>query len=166
MGYFKRPLRRSEAQADRLAFLEPARELPPHAWRRCGPAVRPAADSFLRFVVEQPGDGAVGLFRCCELLESAEDLPASARSQARAAFRWFTKHLPVPRRLPRNAVCWFRAGAAESLGRIRVLIEVYRMVGRPVWMQATRTPGRVVYQDEYQVAAVAYRDRRRTSSLA
>jgi hypothetical protein len=30
-------------------------------------------------------------------------------------------------------------------------------------MQATRNPGRVVYRDEYQVAAVAYPDRRVTS---
>ena len=38
------------------------------------------------------------------------------------------------------------------------------MLGYPVWMQATRNPGRVVYQDDYQVAAVPYADRRTTAS--
>ena len=70
-------------------------------------------------------------------------------------YRWFNEHMSFPGPLPRNAVCWFRADAAECVGRLRVLIEAYRMAGHAILMQATQVPGRVVYQDEIQVAADA-----------
>ena len=163
MGYFKQPIRRAAARRSKLAFLEPARQIRVAEWQQCDPSVPPAAESFLRFVVGHPSIGRVGLFRSSKRIESDKELPAAARSELRAAFRWFDANLPVPRRLPRSAVCWFRADAGESLERLRVLVEIYRMLGYPVWMQATRNPGRVVYQDDYQVAAVPYDDRRTTS---
>jgi hypothetical protein len=164
MGYFKRKLHRQTARLERLAFFEPAREICAKDWRHCDLTSEPAA-AFLRFVVDHPADGRIGLFKSSDLVEEAEDLPASARSVLRELFRWFNANLPVPRRLPRNAVCWFRSDATSSLERLRKLIEVYRLMGVQVWMRATQTPGRVVYRDAYQVAAVPYRDRRVTSSV-
>ena len=163
MGYFKRPIRRSAARRSRLVFARSAPVIRIADWQRCDPTVPPAADSFLRFVVEQPSIGRVGLFRS-DGIENARELPAAARSELRGVLRWFEANLPVPRRLPRSAVCWFRADADESLARLRVLVEIYRLMGYPVWMQATQNPGRVVYRDEYQVAAVPYADRKTTSS--
>ncbi|MEO6435901.1 MAG: hypothetical protein ABIP55_09085 [Tepidisphaeraceae bacterium] len=165
MGYFKRPVRRSAARAQRLELLDGARNIEIGAWQPCERLPAPARDTFLRFVVERPrGGGNVGLFRISECIEDSPELPASARSQMRAAFRWFNTNLSAPRRLPKAAICWFRADAQDSLERIRTLIEIYRLLGYPVSMQATRSPGRVVYRDEYQVAAVPHRDRRVTSS--
>ena len=164
MGYFKRPVRRRAARRSKLAFLEPARNISLADWQQCDPSVPPAADSFLRFVVELPRIGKVGPFRSIEAIENADDPPAATRSELRAIFRWFNANLPAPRRLPKNAICWFRADATESLQRLRALIEIYRLAGHPVWMQATPNPGRVVYRDEFQVAAVPYPDHRTTSS--
>ena len=59
-------------------------------------------------------------------------------------------------------MCWFRADSVECIQRLRVLIEAYRMAGYAILMQATQTPGRVVYQDDVQVAAIPYPDRHRT----
>src|SRR5687768_12920276 len=166
MGYFKRPIRRRTARRAWLTFLEPSRELPGEGWQRCDRWVRPPAAGFLRFVMDNPGGRKVGLFRSGQILrETREDLPAAALGEMRAAFRWFNTNLPVPRRLPKNAVCWFRADARESLERLRTLVEIFRLAGRPVWMQATRTPGRVVNRDEFQVAAVPYADRRTTATV-
>jgi hypothetical protein len=166
MGYFKRPIRRGPARLKRLAFLNPTRGVRAADWRQCDPAIPPQAGSFLRFVVERPRVGKVGLFRWSRSVDGAADVPAAAQSVLRATFRWFNANLPVPRRLPRNAICWFRADANESLARLRTLVEIYRLVGYPVWVQATRNPGRVVYRDEYQVAAVPYPDRRTTAPTA
>ena len=163
MGYFKRSIRRAAARRSRLAFVTAACQIRLADWQQCDPSAPPAADSFLRFVVERPSIGRVGLLRS-SCIDNANDLPAATRSELRAVLRWFDANLPVPRRLPRSAVCWFRADADESLQRLRVLVEIYRLMGYPVWMQATRNPGRVVYRDEYQVAAVPYADRRTTSS--
>jgi hypothetical protein len=165
MGYFKRPIRRGAARREWLALIGPSRDVPGAGWRRWTPSVPPAADQFLRFVVEDAGAARLGLFRSSDLLDGAEELPAAARSQMRATFRWFNANLAAPRRLPRNAVCWFRADATEALARLRTLIEIYRLAGRTVWMRATLNPGRVVYRDEHQVAAVPYGDRRTTVSV-
>jgi hypothetical protein len=116
-------------------------------------------------VVEDARTGKVGLFRSGRILDEAEDLSTAARSEVRATFRWFNANLAVPRRLPKNAICWFRGDARESLDRLRTLIEIYRLAGHPVWMQATLNPGRVVYRDEHQVAAVPYPDRRTTANV-
>lgn len=148
----------------RLEFLQLARDIGAGAWHHCDPTTKPAPDSFLRFVIERPRVGKIGLFQSSRSIEEAETIPAAVRSELRKTFRWFNTNLPVPRRLPKDAICWFRADADEFLKRLWTLVEVYRLVGRPVLMQATRNPGRVVYSDEHQVAAIPYRDRRTTST--
>ena len=162
MGYFKCPIRRGRGRREKRALLEPARDIGGR-WRRCERLKAPPRDVFLRFLVDLPEVGKVGLFRCSESLEESADLPAAARSQLRAVFRWFNDNLPAPRRLPRTAVCWFRADARRPLEKLQTLVELYRFMGHPVWMQATRHPGRIIYRDVFQVAAIAYPDRRVTS---
>ena len=164
MGYFNRPIRRSVAREAWCELIEGTRGVSSGDWQRCGPSITPPADSFLRFVVERPRTGTVGLFRSCDLIGPSAELPAAVRSQVRTAFRWFNSNVPVPQRLPRNAACWFKADAGASLNRLRTLIEAYRMAGHTVYMQATLSPGRVVYRDRYQVAAIPYRDHRMTSN--
>jgi hypothetical protein len=160
MGYFKQPLRRGDARLAKRSANDLAHNVDFGPWRRCGPSFRVSTDQFLRFVVERSRDRTVGVFRSSCLLDAGCDFPPAARSAARELFRWFRRNLPVPRRLPMTAVCWFRADASEQLGRVRELVEVYRCIGATVLMQATATPGRIVYRDEHQVAAVPYRDRR------
>src|SRR5687768_4037246 len=158
MGYFRRPIRRGPARRAWLALLEPARDIDAARWQPCDLDLSARREGYVRFVVQQRRGRFVGLFRSSGLLDSATDLPDSVRSQVRLTYRWFNEHMSFPGPLPRNAVCWFRAGAAECVGRLRVLIEAYRMAGYPILMQATQAPGRVVYQDGIQVAAVPYPD--------
>ena len=164
MGYFKRPVRRGAARRARLAHVEPARDIDPTQWRPCESDFSTRRQSYLRFVVQQRRGTWIGLFQSSDLLDSTTDLPASVRSQVRVTFKWFSQHLSFPGRLPPNAVCWFRADAVECIQRLRVLIEAYRMAGHAILMQATQVPGRVVYQDDIQVAAVPYSDRHRTAT--
>lgn len=164
MGYFKRPVRRCVARAVRNAFLEPTREMPPGKWHRCEKAMRPAAETFLRFVIKLPDAGWIGLFQSSDILEGVEDLSSDARADLARVYRWFDANLAVPRRLPKRAVCWFRADAEECLEHIRELIEIFRLAGYQVWMRTTKAPGRVVYRDQHQVAAVPYSDRRTSAS--
>jgi hypothetical protein len=106
----------------------------------------------------------VGLFRADAYPGRAGLLPDAARSRLRSVLRWFNRNMSVPPRLPRNAVCWLRADAAGCVDRLRELVELYRLTGHPVLMQSTFVPGRVVYRDEHQVAAVPYACRRVTTS--
>jgi hypothetical protein len=165
MGYFKRPIRRGPARQARLAYLEPARKVCVADWKPCDLSGRSGSVRFLRFAIDHPGRGRIGLFRSTEVLEEDCDFTPVVHSQLRSILKWFNKNLPAPRRLPENAVCWFRSDAADSLRKIRDLVELYRQADRFVWMHATRNPGRVVYRDAYQVAAVPYRDRRMTAQV-
>ena len=88
MGYFKRPIHRSTARRARRALVEPAREIPTRDWQRCEDDIVPAAETFLRFVVERPARGNVGLFQSSASIDDAADaLPAAVRSQFRIALK-------------------------------------------------------------------------------
>src|SRR4051794_24634079 len=98
MGYFRRPIRRRRARGEAVAFLERGR-LATLPTTRLAPA-----PSMLRFVIETPDGSTAGLFRTSELIEDDDEaLPAEARAALEAAYAWFGRHLPVPRRIPREA---------------------------------------------------------------
>jgi hypothetical protein len=79
---------------------------------------------------------------------------------------WFDRQLPIPNRFSRSirrgsspkAICWFKDGAARYIRRVRELAALLERHG--VWIEMLRTqrPGYLVYEDEYQVAAVPFRD--------
>ena len=81
---------------------------------------------------------------------------------------WFNRHLPVPRRFSRsrrphahrNAVCWFKVQAEECLDRMRELAALLQRKGVATEVLETQRPGYIVYEDDYQVAAVPFRDTR------
>jgi hypothetical protein len=163
MGYFRKPIRRGTARKKKRAFVDVARSVNPDGWTSDFNLTHAARDTFLRFLVDHPDKNAVGPFQSSNLLVDDPTLPASTHSRCRAIFRWFNLNIRHPGRLPRRAVCWFRADADECLKRIRELIEIYRVANHTVWMQSTTRPGRIVYQDEHQIAAVPFTDRRVTA---
>ena len=156
MGYLKRRIRRSSARRAKLALLDVGRDISPSEWTECSADLISDKTGFLRFVIQTGPGSFVGLFRSSELLEGDESLPPSVRSQTRADFKWFDRHLAAPSRLPQSAVCWFRGDATPVIARIRTLIEAYRMCGHQVLMQGSTDPGRVVYRDAHQVAAIPH----------
>jgi hypothetical protein len=160
MGFFKRPICRGRARAQKRTFVDAARGVDPALWTSAGGVLGASADSYLRFAVRPTSGEMIGLFQSCALIEQDPEVPRAALSQAREAFQWFNRHLAVPRRLPTSAVCWFRADAADCVDRVRTLVEVYRLAGHTVWMLGCRSPGRVVYRDAFQVAAIPHRGRR------
>jgi hypothetical protein len=154
MGYFKPPLRRSAARRTKREMLDRCGPIVPSEWSSCPSAEALKSESFVRFALNVGAGPGVGLFRSMHLLESDDSIPSSVQSQVRSTLRWFNLHVPVPKKLPRSAVCWFRGDSVDTIDRLWVLIEAYRMSGHAVLMQGARDPGRVVYHDDYQVAAI------------
>jgi hypothetical protein len=163
MGYFKRPIRRSKGRTESRSFRDAARELDPGRWTTNFAIERSAKDRFLRFVVQVPGGRYVGLFRASELIEGDDVLPAVA-SRARACFNWFNRNMGFPHGVQKTAICWFRSDATDFIDHLRELIEIYRLAGYPVWMHATTRPGKILFEDKYQVMAIPRRETRWTSS--
>jgi hypothetical protein len=126
---------------------------------------------FVRFVVpfqDQDSHCLTGVFQAVYGLRDGGLLVDDERERFEVIRQWFNRHLPVPRRFARsrrpharrNAVCWFKAHAADYLGRVRELAGLLERHGVPTEMLRTERPGYVVYEDEYQVAAVPFRGTR------
>jgi hypothetical protein len=122
--------------------------------------------SYVRFVVPVRNDGtarATGVFQVRTLCRRT-DLPPSVDRRVRRAFAWFGDNLPVPPvvKEQRGALCWFRRepgrpwspDAHEALRRAFQLASYLRSLGMSVETVQTDAPGRVLYEDRWQVVAV------------
>jgi hypothetical protein len=126
---------------------------------------------FIRFVVPVRDDCShclTGVFQAADGLRYRGLLGEDERQRFEQTRRWFNRNLPVPTRFSRSrrphacpkAVCWFKGDAAVFLGRVRELAALLERHGISTEVLRTQRPGYVVYEDEYQVAAVPFRDTR------
>jgi hypothetical protein len=71
---------------------------------------------------------------------------------------WFDQHLPEPeyykRGNPEKAVSWFKENALPLVDRLNPVVDMLARHGIECHMVRTDTPGRIIYEDEYQVGAV------------
>jgi hypothetical protein len=119
---------------------------------------------FVRFVVGADRENAAwlnGVIGEAQRLDAAGELFRHESKQLSETFDWLNENLPCPpfqEKLrsgdwTREAVCWFKPGAGEPLGRIWDIVAVLREHGTPVRMVTARNPGRIVYEDRFQVVA-------------
>ena len=124
---------------------------------------------FVRFVVDRihPDSGRrTGIFQAAYQLRHSGSMTGYEHDRLAAALSWFNKNLDKPARLSwssrpnrkAQAICWFKAGAAEHLARIREIQHILAQNGIVVEMITTRRPGYVVYEDDYQLAAYPFND--------
>lgn len=115
---------------------------------------------YVRFtVIERDADSheSMGLFAAPhDLLEDVE-LPHYAREHIRGLLDWFSDHLRVLPGLKKGrnpqAICWFRATAAEHIGKMWEFVWVLRGLDFRIRRIKSDDPGRIIYADEFQVAA-------------
>lgn len=74
-------------------------------------------------------------------------------------YEWFNEQLHVPQLGPHDwrAVFWFWSSSGQFIERMWSLAWGLKSLDVPVEMVKCRQPGRIVYADEYQVAAVPHR---------
>ncbi len=124
--------------------------------------------SFYRFVAskrQRPYGASNGPFLLAlELTEDSEQ-PVYYRRPLREHLDWFNAHLPTPdifnRRLYRVydgiGVCWFKAGAARHISRMREMCFVLVEIGYPIDFCWAVEPGRTIYEDEFQIVALDHK---------
>jgi len=69
---------------------------------------------------------------------------------------WFAENLPWPPPCKRQeaVVCWFKTeNSDEMLKMIRPALWLLEKYDRPYYLVFTNTPGEIVYEDHYQIAA-------------
>ena len=69
-------------------------------------------------------------------------------------------YLPTPDRskLHRRAIFWFKADASALVSRVWKLAQELKKQGLAPAITKTRRPGYFLYEDDFQVAAIPFRD--------
>jgi hypothetical protein len=104
----------------------------------------------------------LGIFWAAAAVEERAELPDWTRQWLNNRNYWFGAHLPIPRRdgIDRRAIFWFRP-QAKIVSEVWHLVAILREEGIPVALRLTSLPGRIVYKDDFQIAAIPYGHGRR-----
>ena len=119
---------------------------------------------FVRFVVGSDAENAAwltGVITEARLLRDRGELHAYESELLEAIFDWFNEHLPCPpfqKKLRSgewtpDAVAWFRAEAKGPVGRMWDIVAILREHGVTARLVTTGRPGKIVYEDEFQIVA-------------
>lgn len=99
-----------------------------------------------------------GVLRSAGALFATLDLLREEQDELDEICNWFNRHLKVPRIRVPQAIFWFKPDARACLDRAWQLAWCLRRHQVHVDLIRTRRPGRVVYEDHQQVAAIPWTD--------
>jgi hypothetical protein len=106
--------------------------------------------------------GLQGVFHEIDELYYQGLLDKHEEERLRKLRAWLNKNLPVPpfskSDWPDCAVCWFKDSATEMIAQVWELVVLLREHGQPVRMLRSRNPGKVLFEDDYQVVVVEWRE--------
>jgi hypothetical protein len=119
---------------------------------------------FVRFVVGTVVENPYwlnGVFERAHRLRDGESLGVAQTEQLAEMLDWFKHNLPVPpfdevlaaRRWSDWVVCWFRGIRNEPLRRMWPMVKLLEEAGTPVRFIKTARPGRILYEDSFQIVA-------------
>jgi len=159
MGYFRRPIDRARCRAETASLAE--QPLPEIPWEKI-PRRPPSKSGLVRFSTlvksRESGRRAGFLTYSYDLTRSPELHPSTAEGLV-AAREWFCEHLPGPNVFEDRAIWFFKTEAKTCMAKAWELIHWMEEAGVLVEMQAvTGRPGRICYEDEFQVAIVPHAD--------
>ena len=99
---------------------------------------------------------AKGVFSMCWQLIQNDEMIEEDADLYREIDDWFAEHLPWPPQCKSQepVVCWFKTeNSDEMLKMIRPALWLLERYNHPYYLVYTNTPGEIVYEDQYQVAA-------------
>ncbi len=104
----------------------------------------------------------LGVFHACWRLTCMQRIESYALPELDEALAWFNKNLRVPALDGEHhrALFWFRSDAREYIQRIWDIVAVLREADALVEVRRTDEPGKIVYADKHQVAAIRRRRHR------
>ena len=89
------------------------------------------------------------------LLRDRGYLAVHEAERLESIYGWFNRNLPCPpfssSGWTRDAVSWFKDSAKESITRMRELSVLLESHGRLVRTLRSKNPGKVLYEDDFQV---------------
>jgi len=126
-------------------------------------------EKYLRFVVPETDEGsgrAMGVFTAGGILYEEDKLYDHEIKLRKQILIWFGNNLEVPDVQASesnyyskpNAISWFKSGAEIHINKMREYTEVLNSHDIQVKQLITERPGKIVYEDEFQVAAIPFKD--------
>jgi len=119
--------------------------------------------NYIRFVVhvkDQDSHQRLGFFGAAYDLLRSGDISIYYEVGIEHFLDWFRHnlHAPPEKLLDDNptALCWFKDDAHEHISKSRKLIQILQEHGIEVEMLVTRKPGYIIYEDDFQVAAIPF----------
>jgi hypothetical protein len=99
----------------------------------------------------------LGLFWAVRWIEMRADVSGWTQELLRESLDWFNQHLPAPRsaEMDHRAIFWFHRQSA-AVREMWQLVSIFREEGIPTVLRRTGIPGRIVYRDDFQIAAIPY----------
>jgi hypothetical protein len=100
--------------------------------------------------------GPVGIFKSAYLLLKQEKVYEATSRLLKDELAWFEQHLVVPKlsSTHRRAKFWFRSEAEEMIERAWAMTLLLKDHGLPVTQHTADDPGEIIYEDQYQIAAI------------
>jgi len=128
---------------------------------------------FVRFVtaeVHKDSQSQLGVFQAAFRLRDKDELYDYEEVLLPEVLDWFNKHLEKPDKFTSSkppyyrkkskAISWFKGSAKDHLAMMRQIVSILENHDVPTRMIKTARPGYIVYEDEYQVAAEPFADRK------
>jgi hypothetical protein len=120
---------------------------------------------FLRFVVGLDGEhhrSLTGIITEPRLLRDRGGLDQGQECWLEEAYKWFNANLPIPPfssgDWPSDAVAWFRDDAGEPIRKMWEVASLLKEHGVPVRLLRSANPGKVLYQDSYQIVVEEWKE--------
>ena len=121
---------------------------------------------YLRFQGRVPNVGTpnqLGIFQLAFELRDSGGLPNYAYCELVDNLEWLKRNLVSPRVLDEpwtlRAVCWFKSDAHEPISRIWSIKAVLDDWGHTIDLVKSESPGQIIFEDDWQVAALPWRGR-------
>ena len=101
---------------------------------------------------------AKGVFSMCWKLIQDDVMEQEDADLFREIDGWFAEHLPWPPQCKNQepVVCWFKTENSEEMMKmIKPALWLLERYNHPYYLVYTNFPGDIVYEDQYQIAAMS-----------
>lgn len=124
---------------------------------------------YIRFVVKRSDADSgkrLGVFQALAELRDQGELHDYELKLMKELHEWFNEFLEKPKAFNRSsrpnaknkAISWFKDSAVQHIEKMRELVAILESHGVHVEILQTDRPGYVVYEDDFQITAEAFKD--------
>ncbi len=126
---------------------------------------------YLRYLAqyynEEKEQEELGFFSAAEYLKKHAVLSKEDQTQIEKLIHWFDHELPIPdyyqdkrnRQKAKSATSWFKDSAEvyiDNMNQLARILEDHHVIVERIYSK--KLPGKKIYEDDYQVTILPYRD--------